>query len=86
MQHPRSWLIAICVAGGAVGLAMSYILSPPPGADHPCPQGSTPSDCHYAPDQTLWSVWWTLGCLVLGMLIGLTVTASARHDLDPRRP
>lgn len=85
MRQPRTVLAAIAVAGGAVGLLASQLLSPPPGADHHCPGGSKPAACHYPPDQTTWSIWWTLICLVVATLIGLAITAPARHRLRDRR-
>jgi hypothetical protein len=58
------------VVFGALGLAVSYLIAPPPGAGHHRPSGSAPSDCHYPPNQTSWSILWTIGGLIAGLAIG----------------
>jgi hypothetical protein len=79
MRQPATLPVAISMAVGAIGLAISYIVSPPPGADHHCPSGTRPSQCHYPPDQTSWSIGWTAGGVLVGICIGLLANGLVRH-------
>jgi hypothetical protein len=75
-----AWLVvALACAGSSAGFGLSWLVSPPQGADHSCPAGSKSSDCHYPADQISWTVWWTVGGLVLGLVIGLTIRAIWNH-------
>jgi hypothetical protein len=79
MRHPATLPMVISAAVGAIGLAISYVVAPPVGADHSCPAGSRPADCHYPGDQTNWSIWWTVGGVIVGICIGLLASGHVRH-------
>jgi UPF0716 family protein affecting phage T7 exclusion len=76
-----AWLVvALVCATSSLGFGLSWLVSAPQGADHSCPAGSKPSDCHYPADQLSWTVWWTIGGLALGLGIGLTIRAIRNHQ------
>jgi hypothetical protein len=66
-------VIAASIFCGAIGLAVSYLISAPTGAAHSCPAGASPSDCTYPPDQFAWSVGWVVGGVIVGLIIGVVV-------------
>jgi heme/copper-type cytochrome/quinol oxidase subunit 2 len=77
------WLqTALVCLTTAVGFSLSRMISPPLGADHSCPPGSTPASCHYPADQAGWTAWWTIGGLALGVAVVLAIHAIRyrRHD------
>jgi hypothetical protein len=79
MLRARVVVVALGAAFGAIGLAVSYLIAPPLGAPHHCPSGSRPTDCHYSPDRTSWSIWWTIGGLVVGLCLGLLAAQGLQH-------
>lgn len=79
----KRWLtLGTAAIFAATGLAISYIVEPPLGPDHSCPAGATPADCRYAPDHLGWSILWTVGGLLAGLIIGAIATSLVRR----RRP
>lgn len=81
-----TWIAALVCATSSIGFALSWWVSPPLGADHSCPAGSTPADCRYPADHLSWTVWWTLGGLVVGLGIGLAIRAIGNHRRDSASP
>jgi hypothetical protein len=72
-------VLAYALGCAAIGLSVSYLLSAPRGADHSCPSGSSVQACHYPPDQTSWSIIWTIAGLMVGLLLGFAARAALQR-------
>jgi hypothetical protein len=74
--HARAirWLLlATGLAGGLLGLLIANLIDAPLGAPHHCPHASGPNDCRYPPNQFRWDVRWTIGGVVVGLLVALMI-------------
>jgi hypothetical protein len=77
-------LLATGLAGGSIGLLIANLVDAPLGAGHHCPGGSQAKDCRYPANQFRWDLTWTLGGVVVGLLVAMMIIGLMADS--PRKP